>query len=303
MKVLMVNRPLTWVGGDQIQLEATADNLRKLGVEVDIKENWGYGWSFYGKRYDIIHAFNFNMPWNEWLKEKKYSCKYVCSTIYQPDQKYFDTKTLQKMYDNLDAVILLHKGEEKRLTVDGIKINNKKHYCISNGIEDYWYGQPEMALGNHRKYVLTVGRLSEHKGQANVGFVCHKLGIPYVSVGGQTREQNQYYMIFPDVSREKLKQFYADCICFVLVSKNELMPMTVMEAGMQAKNIILTDDCDWDLPHIDKVKFGDIVGLENAIKRAIKKPPNYPLQSLLKKMTWENTAKQVLDVYKEVLCQ
>jgi hypothetical protein len=39
MRVMHINRPKAgWIGGDYIQMESTAEELRKLGVEVDIEE-------------------------------------------------------------------------------------------------------------------------------------------------------------------------------------------------------------------------------------------------------------------------
>ena len=59
MKVLMWSRVDVFDirGGDLVQIEATADELRKLGVEVDISNDLGQDL----KKYDLIHVFQ--MDW------------------------------------------------------------------------------------------------------------------------------------------------------------------------------------------------------------------------------------------------
>jgi glycosyltransferase involved in cell wall biosynthesis len=81
VKVLFISRSTLFedVGGDTVQLKNTAENLRELGVEVDIwisKEKVDYA------RYDLLHFFNIIRPADILPHTKSSKRPYVVSTIY-----------------------------------------------------------------------------------------------------------------------------------------------------------------------------------------------------------------------------
>jgi hypothetical protein len=81
MKVAFISRATLYSspGGDTRQLEQTALNLKKLGVEIDIyrsDETIDYG------QYDLLHFFNVIRP-ADFITHIKLSKKpYVVSTIF-----------------------------------------------------------------------------------------------------------------------------------------------------------------------------------------------------------------------------
>lgn len=106
MKVLMLGRIglLEGKGGDRIQVENTAAELRRLGVEVDIRTDM----KFKPWEYDIIHVFQL-----DWIPEtyfyckkaKKYNRPLVLSPIHHnvaevkkfDDEYVFDFRRLSKI--------------------------------------------------------------------------------------------------------------------------------------------------------------------------------------------------------------
>lgn len=62
MRVLFISRATLFqvIGGDTVQMEQTAENLRKLGVHVDIRLADDPGIPY--ETYDLIHAFNIIRP-------------------------------------------------------------------------------------------------------------------------------------------------------------------------------------------------------------------------------------------------
>jgi glycosyltransferase involved in cell wall biosynthesis len=81
MRVLFVNRSsfLSFKGGDTTQLLMTAQELRKLGVEVSIYEA---GVSIDDAKFDLIHFFNITRPATILAILQKTKLPFVVSTIY-----------------------------------------------------------------------------------------------------------------------------------------------------------------------------------------------------------------------------
>ncbi|NMB91492.1 glycosyltransferase family 4 protein [candidate division WWE3 bacterium] len=106
MKVLMLGRIglMKARGGDRIQVENTASELRKLGVDVDIKTNMKFNpWE-----YDLVHIFQLDWTPETYLyakKVKKYNKPIVLSPIHHSveevkkfdDEFVFDFRRLSKV--------------------------------------------------------------------------------------------------------------------------------------------------------------------------------------------------------------
>jgi glycosyltransferase involved in cell wall biosynthesis len=87
VKVLFISRATIFKdkGGDTVQLVNTANYLRKLGVEVDIKlcdENIDYA------TYDLLHFFNIIRPADILLHIEKSRKSFVVSTIFVDYSEY-----------------------------------------------------------------------------------------------------------------------------------------------------------------------------------------------------------------------
>ena len=106
MKVLMLGRIglLEARGGDRIQVENTASELRKLGVKVDIKTDM----SFKPWEYDVIHVFQLDWTPETYFyakKAKKYKIPLVLSPIHHDvrevkkfdDEFIFDFRRISKV--------------------------------------------------------------------------------------------------------------------------------------------------------------------------------------------------------------
>ncbi len=120
MKVLMLGRfeLLTKGGGDKVQVENTASELRKLGVEVDIKTDLNFDPS----GYDLVHVFQLDWTPETYLyakRVKKFGKPLVLSPIHHSvkevelfDSTYvFDFRRLSK---------LLFKDQFKRDTFKNV---------------------------------------------------------------------------------------------------------------------------------------------------------------------------------------
>lgn len=311
MKVLYQNRPFGtpdyYIGGDVVQHQAIMKEMKKLGVEVDFSGETLIKPALKLYLYDIVHIFNFPMLWTKYQlwAAKKAKRRIVCSMIYG-EQDYFNTwEEQQIMFDNLDAALFLTQGELERLKRH-IKIDESKIYFVPNGIDEFWF-QKVLPPPDLIEYALTVGRIEEFKGQLSVARVCKKLKIPYVIIGDRVDNYyaaacaNEGAVIFPSMSHQDLLKFYAGCKMYILASRAEIMPLSVMEAGAQAKNIILTNHCEWKVPNAEYVEWKNELQIEEAIKKTLFKKPNVEFQSMLKGMTWQKVAKQIFNIYNKIL--
>lgn len=307
LNILFINRPKnTWIGGDYVQMEATADALRRLGHKVTISETPLPMPAKSMFDYDIVQIFNFSMPWAKlgvWASKTK-NLKTVVSMIYHEGENFIDYPTQQIMFDAIDKAVFLTEGEIERVKRH-LKVDDKKCVIIENGLDLSWF-ETLSTDDKINPYVLTVGRVEPFKGQLAVAQACQMLGISYICVGEVVDRNygNQIEgaggLLVGKMEGLELKKMYNTCSCYVLASQAEVMPLTVMEAGSQKKNIVLSDHCEWKIPCCEYVKHGDVNQIKEAIEKTLKKPEAIELYDKVKSMTWDNVAKKLLEVYASI---
>jgi len=306
-QVLFQNRnPEQWIGGDQIQLEKT---MREVGEHCDVLFNGQpvFTPALLYTDFDIIHMFNFSMEWTRyqlWVA-KKHNKKAVCSMIYHNTEVFSTYAEQQVMIDNLDACIFLSQGEVDRARKN-LNIPDEKIHIIPNGIDDFWLSTPKQEW-HTKDYVLTVGRLDGTKGQLETAIACSNLGLKYICVGESMDKQyvaecaKNGAIIVPPMTHKELIKVYDNAKLFVLASSTEIFPLTVMEAGARGLNSVVTDKCEWkDIPQVEWCKYQDVFSIQHAIEKGLLKGSNKEFIKKLKKMTWKQVGKQVIEVYKQI---
>lgn len=305
MKILFTNRPKdVWIGGDYIQMERTADELRKLGVEVEIIESGLLRPAIRIREFDIVHNFNFSMEW------AKYSCwmadlhkkPWVSSMIYAETDQFVNYEKQQIMIDNCQAAIFLNDGEVQR-TERQLKVKDEIKHIIPNGIDDFWF-QSVKSKNKYGDYVLTVGRIEPFKGQLAVAKACKRLGYKYICVGERLYEdyakevENAGGIILDPMGRDELIVMYKHAKLMVLASRAELMSLAVMEAMAQNCPIVLTDHSEWK-PNVSLCKYDSVSSIKNAIKKEYGRKVNYRKE--MKKYRWEEVAKSLKKIYESLI--
>lgn len=306
MKILFTNRPKdVWIGGDYIQMERTADELRKLGVEVEIIESGLLRPAIRIREFDIVHNFNFSMEW------AKYSCwmadlhkkPWVSSMIYAETDQFVNYEKQQIMIDNCQAAIFLNEGEVKR-TERQLKVKDEIKHIIPNGIDDFWF-QSVKSKNKYGDYVLTVGRIEPFKGQLAVAKACKRLGYKYICVGERLYEdyakevENAGGIILDPMGRDELIVMYKHAKLMVLASRAELMSLAVMEAMAQNCPVVLTDHSEWKPNDVSLCKYDSVSSIKNAIKKEYGRKVNHRKE--MKKYRWEEVAKQLKEVYESLI--
>lgn len=297
LKILMMNRPEeSWIGGDMVQLKATARELDKLGHEMGFGSNPQFARKEIAEA-DIVHLWNLSMPWTfcQYVDAKKARKKIVISTIYHITDQFVPREHQQWMVDGADALIFLCPGEVERMR-EVLNVPQEKVHIIPNGIEDYWFE----GFKSSDDFVLTVGRLEEFKGQRAVAQACKELGLRYVCIGdGDDAEvlKGLGAEIIPSMNRPDLVRYYAQCKVFVMASCNEIFPLSVMEAGAQDKPIVLTEGSLWQPDGVLNCKHKDVESIKTAIVQALTGKGKIDVSDCM----WDKVALQVEAIYKDVL--
>lgn len=307
----MVNRPENqWIGGDFIKLKAVAEELRLLGVEVDIFEMETLGMNeWYGvESYDIVHTWNFSMLWSKyaiWLGGKKKK-KLVSSMIYHDTDVFIDYKLQQVMMDHMDACIYETESEIERVKKH---LTPKNSHIIPNGVDSWWF-EPDEGNVPFEGYVLTVGRIEPNKGQLATAEACRELGLQYVCIGEITDQVYaekclaQGAMLYPAMTKEKLKRWYKNCAVYAQVSKSETWGMAVDEAGTQGARLVLSTGFErQDIPDAVYCDHDNTNLITQALQQALSQPRGERFKLQLKKRTWKKHAQEILKIYKEILKQ
>ena len=374
MKVLMLGRIglLTGGGGDLVQVQQTAEELKKLGVEVDIKTSlnvdvrpydivhvfqldWSADNYFYSKlakkqgkilvlspihhnidevkKFDDLYAFDYRRI-SKILFKNQFS-RDVFKSLYR---SIFDLKKLKPVLYSIflglkkmhivslklsDAVLVQTNAEARDLErTYGLKL--KKWAIVVNGVGRPY--QEEREYKNPFKfedYIFCVGRIEPRKNQLSIIEAVDKLrkeenlDLKLVFVGRfNLLNQIEYTLRFKNeikkhdwithvqkVPYKEMPDYFHFAKVGVSASWFETTGLTSLEALYSGANAVaagerakefLGDYASYCLPD-------DIDSIKEAIKKEYfaKRPK---LSAKIKsEYTWENAAKQTLEVYNELL--
>ncbi|MGI9118410.1 MAG: glycosyltransferase family 4 protein [Minisyncoccia bacterium] len=300
MKVLFQNRKKAWwTGGDYIQMENTANALRKIGVEIDISEDMVVPPDVISK-YDIVHLWNFSMNWTKyqlWVA-RKHRKPVVCSMIYHESDQFIPYNFQQIMLNELSMQIYLTESEKERVKRH-LEINTPT-VVIPNGIDDFWFRPVNISKDN---IVLSVGRIEPNKGQLEVARACKKLGIPFYCAGECNDEEYKTQLLENDaillgkLEPKELINWYERAKVVALVSKAEIFPLVVMEAMAQNCQIVLTTTSEWK-PDVHYAEYGNTLSISKAISKAMKDNKDY--KSFISQFKWNDVALKIKKIYEGI---
>lgn len=151
MKVLFQTRTgiFNTRGGDTVQVENTAKELRLLGVEVDISSSWQLDVS----KYDLVHIFQLDWicePYLQAKNAKKYNKPLILSPIHHSEEevKYFEK---HERYDFRRIANILFPNQESKDVLKNIyrafiELNVAKIYPTLLSIKDGYRNEQKKVL-------------------------------------------------------------------------------------------------------------------------------------------------------------
>ncbi len=275
---------------------------------------------------DIIHSHSADMGFFISFAARFYRIPVVntCHGISFDDKQYFFLKRLAEKF------FLKHSGFKQITIVDenGLEILEKagikKGICVPNGVNVHKFKQrPEKADKTTR--FLFVGRLEKQKGLEYLiqaaKFLKGQNDFEIIIVGDGEEavdlkkittelEVEDIVKFTGKVSEEALLDHYTRCDIFVLPSLWEGLPLTLLEAASAGLPIISTEV--GGIPSI--FAHGENAMLVKARKsrelaeemqklirdKELQKTLSTSARKLAEKYSWENSAKQLESVYKNI---
>lgn len=162
LKILFISRATLYTvrGGDTVQVLATADGLRQLGVIVDIRlcnEEISY------EEYDLLHFFNIIRPADILLHIRKSRKPFVISTIYVDYSEYEKNhrrEPMRTLFRMFSADFIEYLKVIARFVVNGEKLISPEYLLKGHrGSVNYVIRKAKLLLPNsHSEY----NRLKAH---------------------------------------------------------------------------------------------------------------------------------------------
>jgi len=239
MKVAFIVRPnlYTIAGGDTVQIDQTAKQLRALGVEVDILlSNAVIPYNLY----DILNFFHITRPATIIQHTRASKQPFVVSTIFcaygdyykhnpkgmgtlfsamsEDTKDYFrnitrwlrgrerlpmsylwegQRKSIIKVLKTTDMVLPNSQSELDRLARD--YASSASHALITNGINPDRFPFDPTILKDE-KLIISVGRIEKRKNQLNLIKALNNTDYKLVLIGAPSPNQPQYYQQCRDIA-------------------------------------------------------------------------------------------------------
>ena len=271
MKILFLTYPRIGLnqGGLQIQIEQTAQELTRLGVEVLLYDPWRNQ----VPEVDLCHVFSIDgaMLWhlqratqlgkpvvlspvfsafanNAWITALKEKLSRFMPGVYS------DLKRARAMIDAASRIIALNL-EEKATIAKVFPSSLNKTTVIPNGIDGtFAKGDPSLFYNRYgyNDFVLSVGSIEPNKNQLSLIRAIRGLNLPLVIIGKVNDKYRSYYelcrkesegekiLFVGEISHRDplLASAYAAAKVFVLPSISEVMPLSLYEAALSGCQII-----------------------------------------------------------------
>jgi glycosyltransferase involved in cell wall biosynthesis len=317
-------------GGDTLHAERKAEELRALGVDVDVSGELAAD----PTEYDLVHLYNTTFVESSTLRRalRARGCgvPIVVETIYW-DTSYFDAPISFRHRDGmrrvalalaeraipnslLEAVALEQRFPEifERLRVVPVGVDpldaadgDAERFCAQHGVEP--------------GFVLCVGRKDLRKNQLRLIRACGVLGVPLVLAGGENPENASYVaacraaaagsdahvLFLPHLEGRELAGAFAAASVHAQPSICETVGLSSLEAAVAGCNVVTTSESGISDYLGDEAWYCDPFSEESiaeAVGAALAAPRNTDLADRLRRdFTWRRAAEETLLVYDEAM--
>lgn len=314
--------------GDTIQLLATAQGLKNLGVEVHLSLNSKIDLS----EYDLVHIFNATrvVDASMYLENAQKQAKpVVLSPVYWNMQSYLEKGTNnpsalmqweshQPWRGQLlqDCDLLLPNGE---LEMEQIKEDfqvTTPYQVIPNGFPQEYLGIDESLFREQyphipAEFVLSIARISSRKNQKWLAQACQELGLTLV-LAGPINEPGYFEEVqsFPNVvylgtiSGRLLASAYAAAKIHAMPSWFETPGLSSLEAGACGVVVLSTNQGSTKEYFRDMAVYMnpfDEKSLLPALEEALKTDPEPLAKHIQEHYPWSRISELTLNAYQQLL--
>lgn len=343
MKILMIAPLSVGVvhGGVRIQSIKTAEQLRKLGLDIHYYNPWE---KTDPSEYDLIHLFlagNETLAISQQLKEL--DCKLVVSPVFYTRRSaavirqsmkietivgklvngIFSDYSIKASVCKVAALVLPNTRSEASLIRDGFGISDERISVIPNGVDSrFAEATPDLfrSVYDIRDFTLFVGDASARRKNILPLLKQHmSTDHPLVIIGKfdqsayslqcleiiNSRGKNVYNLGPLDHDDPMLASAYAAADVFTLPSQFETPGIAALEAALAGCKIAITEiggTSDYFGNEADYIDPENSATIMQAIRRAHEKPKDEALKKrIIENYTWEATAEQTLNAYKRII--
>jgi len=223
---------------------------------------------------------------------------------------------LKMILDFVDIVVVVNELQAK-FAKDVLRLPAEKIKIIPNMISDDFF---QINGIKDEGYLLTTGNVSERKNQLMLAKICLKNKIPLKIVGGISTGSEKYAQELKKLiansdkiewinelkkDSSELQRLYQNCSGFVLLSKNETQPISVLEATAMGKPVLLSDFGYSKQPiyrFAMKTSISNYGILSNNVINFYQGKDNYlPDCNVVEPCKKENVVKDYVQVYSDLL--
>lgn len=338
MKVLFLTYPRIGLhhGGLQIQIEKTAEELGKVGVEVVFYDPW----KNQIEDVDICHVFSIDGAMCYHIQEAGRKGKpVIISPIFSCFREPNWLTALKVMLSNIPGMFsdlvraksmlqsstraLALNEDERDILIRAFQLPPERCLIVPNGIgRRFARGDARLFRGRFGigDFVLNVGYIDPNKNQQTL--IEAMAGLPYkLVIVGQARVGHERYaqecralagdsVIFTgqlNYDDPLLASAYAAAKLFVLPSYSEVMPLTLYEAASAGCKVIASRN----IPLSEKIRQYVVTFNPNRpkelaalIDRQMRSGRDDKLKKIVSQMpSWADVGRQVKSIYEEVLLE
>lgn len=223
-------------------------------------------------------------------------------------------RSIRKIIQQAALLLPNSENEYKRL-YNKYKTGNK-YKVIPNAIDPAIFSQAALPVSRDNNLVICVGRIEGLKNQLNLVRALNNTKFRLIIIGNPGPNQLKYFeqckhLAAPNISfiqgltQEQLVPYYSQAKVHVLPSWFETTGLSSLEAAAMGCNIVITDKGDTreyfgsEAWYCDPISPASIFA---AVEQAANAVSNQALaERIRKEYTWEVTARQTLNAYKEAL--
>ena len=336
MRVLFVTYPKIGLGrgGLQIQIEKTANELRKLGIEVILFDPWRNQID----NVDLCHIFSLDASMRHHIQEAAVKgVPVITSPVFGCFQDpnwlttfkvklsklpgMFSQLVIAKLMLKTSSKVLALTNNERDIFIRAFQVPAEKCLIVPNGIEKRFAdGDPRLFEDRFgvSNFVLNAGAIDPNKNQLTL--IKAMTGLPYklVIVGQARLCYEDYAKKCQDIAGDNvvftgqlnyddplLSSAFAAAKLFVLPSYSEVMPLALYEAAaagcklIASQNFPVAEEIAAIVPRVDPDKPRELAKL---IKREMATPCNPRLREIVLNMpSWADVAQMIKGIYEEVM--
>jgi glycosyltransferase involved in cell wall biosynthesis len=251
-------------GGFELQMLSAFNAIKKKGVNVEKLDIWDRNQDF-----DILHCWGLGFSnYENFIWAKKTNKKliatvlvYYYDSIYKKlkfhiSSKIHTQKIFIQMLSLVDALVVVNE-EQARVCNTLYKVPRNKIFVIPNIVtSNYFDASIETSIIDQKSYLLTTGNVCERKNQVLLAEACAEKNLDLVIIGKPLDGEAEYAEKLENITNKnkcinwikglkensnELINYYKNCSAFVLPSFVEQQPISVLEASILHKPILIAD--------------------------------------------------------------